>query len=262
MEVVNIILSSAPRLKIFHLSSNGQEPGIIFALAKNVLRAGRLPVVNISLDGAQELHDELKGVPGAFQKSLEAFKLLKSLKKGRYYLSCTISDHNIGHLDDFLAFLKEAVPWVSLSDIHFNVFHKSGHYYRNSDMDGLSCPDADLFEKYILHSKKGNGVRVFFDSCYMKGLRRYIQAGSQPLGCRALKSTCFISPEGEVYPCGIFDMPLGNLRDYAFDFRRIWNSDTALIALDRIDKLHCPGCWSPCEAYPAILGNIVRSFLL
>ena len=53
--------------------------------------------------------------------------------------------------------------------------------------------------------------------------------------------------------------PLGNLRENGFDLAAIWDGDQAVKLQGEIAKSKCPNCWTPCEAYQTVLGNLLRS---
>jgi radical SAM protein with 4Fe4S-binding SPASM domain len=72
----------------------------------------------------------------------------------------------------------------------------------------------------------------------------------------ALSSSIFIDPFWTVYPCSMFDEPIGNLRENGFDLGEIWNSKKSLEVLREIEEERCPHCWTPCEAYQTVLGNL------
>ena len=256
IEITRLIIKNAKGLSLFHISTNGQSPDKTYLLAKEILKSNLSFVVNIGLDGPKDINDELRGKRGAYSNSIEAFKLVKSLNRGYCYLSCTLSDYNIEYVDELLAGLIRDLPNFSPSDLHFNIFHKSGHYYKNEGIEGLSYLDFKKVKKYLMLSKNGNPIKKFLESRYMEGLSKYLGADKFPLKCQALRSSCFINPYGEVYPCGMYNRPIGNLRDYGHDLNRLWSSPNLPELRKRIENKACPGCWTPCEAYPAILGNL------
>ena len=102
MEIVKVIIKNSKKLLIFHISTNGQLPHKIFSVVKNILKKGLLPIVNISIDGPRKVNDYLRGKNSAYFNSIETFKMLKTFKKGFYYISCTISNYNIKYLDEIL----------------------------------------------------------------------------------------------------------------------------------------------------------------
>lgn len=256
LEIVGLIIKKARRLLVFHVSTNGQMPEKAFHLAEEILRLGVIPVINVSLDGPAEVNDRLRGVNGAYRRSIETFNALKKLRKGFYYLSCTISNRNALDLEDLLAGLKKDVRGFTYRDIHFNIFHRSSHYYRNQEADGFCGVDMRKIDRFFVLSRRGHFVKRFLEKEYLAGLRRYLEGERHFLTCQAMNASCFIDPYGNVYPCGMYDRPIGELSQIGFDLRRLWESPGALSARAAIEKTACPGCWSPCEAYPAILGRL------
>jgi hypothetical protein len=61
-----------------------------------------------------------------------------------------------------------------------------------------------------------------------------------------------------VFPCTIYEKKLGNLRNADFDLGRIWRSAEARTLQKEIWDYKCPQCWTPCEAYQSIMGNLLR----
>jgi MoaA/NifB/PqqE/SkfB family radical SAM enzyme len=258
IDIIRVIIKNSHRLAVFHMSSNGQLPERIFKAAKEVVAARLIPVVNISIDGPKIKNDELRGSKGAYLKSLESFKLLKSLKKGHYYLSCTISDFNIDYIPELIKTLDKEINNFSLSDLHFNVFHSSSHYYNNQEVYGLTRLKFDDIKLYLSLAKEGSFIKKLLEDKYIKGLNRYLNSGKQPVKCQALIASCFINPYGDVYPCGIYDRSIGNLKDSDYSLNKLWNNPAAIQAREAIESESCPGCWSPCEAYQSILGSLLR----
>ncbi len=256
LDIVKVIIKNAKKILILHISTNGQLPFKLMNLIKEVLRAGIIPVVNISIEAASALNDELRGVKGAYLNSLETFKILKGLRKGYYYLSCTISDHNIKHIPELIAELRKDIPFFSFSDLHFNIFYNSSHYFHNKDTVGLSSADIETVMSYLQLCKNGGFIKHFLETSYR---RMYIQSLKQSevsFKCQALRSMCFINPYGEVYPCTAYDKVMGNLQEYNYDLQKIWNQPHILKHCSEIKHNACRRCWGACEAYPSILGNM------
>lgn len=256
LEIVKAIIQSANKLLFFHISTNGQVTDKIVSMTEKILEHDLIPIVSISIDGPEEINDKLRGSDGASKRALETFRSLKKLSRGYYYLSCTISDYNIDYLEDFLAELKK-ISFFSFSDLHFNIFHRSRHYYKNQYVNGISRLEFKNIKKYMFLNKKGNFIKKFFADRYAKGLKKYLNQNRYPVKCQALKSSCFIDPCGNVYPCAMYDRPIGNLRDNNYNLNNIWQGIGLTRVRNDIANKRCPGCWTPCEAYPAILGDLI-----
>ncbi len=258
IEVIKAIIRNSNKIQIFHISTNGQLTEKVLLMAKEILKFGITPVINLSIDGPRDLNDQLRGVNGAFANSLETFKSLRKIAKGYYYISCTISNYNIHRIDDLLMELRKEIPAFNFADIHFNIFHSSSHYYNNIQVDGSVGLDLEVIKKYLTFSAKGNILKSFLENEYLKGLSRFMCGDKFPVKCQALNASCFIDPSGKVYPCGIYDKCVYSLNDFDYDLNRIWSNQDTLEARKKIESKACPGCWSPCEAYPAILGSLLR----
>jgi MoaA/NifB/PqqE/SkfB family radical SAM enzyme len=242
-----------------HITTNGQSPHKAQELAKEVLKRGIIPVINVSIDGPREVHDSLRGKPGAYDSGIETFRLLKALKRGHYFISCTISDYNVEHLDGLVTSLRTDIPGFSYSDLHFNLFHASPHYYQNDDVDSSLGKAYIALGRHLRKAVNGNFIKRMLEERYLRGLSAYLTSGRSPIRCQALGSTCFIDPYGNVYPCGMYGQVVGNLPECGYDMARLWNSEAASTVRSGIEREQCRGCWSPCEAYPALLGNLRRA---
>jgi radical SAM protein with 4Fe4S-binding SPASM domain len=112
--------------------------------------------------------------------------------------------------------------------------------------------DRHLVARGVPHS-----LHAVMESIYLVNLA-FVQRGEDSgIGCQALRSTMFVSPEGEVYPCHLYDRPLGNVRER--DVLALWRSAEVAAARRDIEALACGGCFSACEAYPAIAGAPVAT---
>lgn len=71
-----------------------------------------LDYIYLSTDGIGELHDRLRGRPGAFERVVRALRCFQEAKAGhvRPLLVCntTVSTHNVAHLSEIAAFAVEA----------------------------------------------------------------------------------------------------------------------------------------------------------
>ncbi len=149
---------------------------------------------------------------------------------------------------------------MTYDDFHVNIYH-SAPYYGNEELT-LSTQENNRLIQEINTYKALRGLKLhpisFLEHRYLKGVERYIRSGKTPIRCHALRSSCFLGPTGNVYPCSMYDRVLGKLRDYEYNLARIWHSDECKKVQHEIWNYQCPQCWTPCEAYQSILGDFFQ----
>ena len=110
-------------------------------------------------------------------------------------------------------------------------------------------------------ARSGNGHRPldFVEKRYLKLALDYLGSGRSPIPCRALSSSCFVNSDGTVYPCIMWNRMFGSLGETNGDLQATLAGQAANEARTAIAKGDCPGCWTPCEAIPAILADYLPS---
>jgi MoaA/NifB/PqqE/SkfB family radical SAM enzyme len=223
---------------------------------------GRL-MVTISLDGPKALHEEMRGLPGSFDRAIDTFQRLRAIKRGNFQtvIGMTLMAKNATRVDDTLAAIRRAIPDFKRTELHLNVGHESGHYFDNVGYP-VEQHHGDIL-RAIEHHRRANGSRIhpvmFLEDRYQALVSKYYETGKSPLPCTALSSSCFVDAYWNLFPCSIWSEPVGNLRDNAFDLRAMWDGERRrALRADVVDE-NCSHCWTPCEAYPTILGNLGRA---
>ena len=226
---------------------------------------GRL-MTTISIDGPKALHEELRGLPGSWDRGIETFRRLRGIKRSNYQavVGMTLMEKNAGRVDETIAAIRQVIPDFQQSELHLNVGHESGHYFNNVGQSGLGVSDhhAEILRAVDDHRRKtGSPLHPvkFLEDRYQALITKYYQTGRSPLPCTALLSSCFIDTYWNVYPCSIWDEKVGNLRESHFDLQEIWDSARRRKLREDVVNENCAHCWTPCEAYPTILGNLARA---
>lgn len=223
--------------------------------------------INISLDGFDKIHDRIRGVDGTYQKIIELFKKTKSLERKNnieIYFSYTASNYNKGKFIETIEHLKKDLEDLENGHVHYNIYNESSFYYKNCDNSKTENFNFSGILKEIdccleLH-KKRLSLPDALERKYLLGLKDFLLGKKPFLRCGALKSSCFIDPQGNVYPCIFFNKKIGNLRDHDYNIEKIWHNELAKQTREDDTLRKCPSCWTSCEAYQAILGNL-RKFL-
>jgi MoaA/NifB/PqqE/SkfB family radical SAM enzyme len=142
-------------------------------------------------------------------------------------------------------------------DFHFNLGMESGHYYRNLGAD-LRPPMA-VWEKLQRHRRRSIDPVSFLERAYQRRVPQFLRTGRSPVACTAVRASVFVDSQGVVYPCSIYDRPLGKLRENDYDLASVLHADEARRARTAVIEDTCPGCWTPCEAYQSLFAHFTRS---
>lgn len=262
--LVHAVLEHDRSLYLLNFPTTGWFGDRTVALVEGILRrgVGRL-MTTISIDGPLEVHDRMRGLPGSWDRAIDTLQRLRAIKRRNFQVvaGMTLVARNAALVDDTIAAIRRAVPGFAPSDLHLNIGHESSHYFDNAGAVGASATDA-VAAAIAAHRERTGGrlhpVR-FLEDRYQALVGSYYQDHRSPLPCTALASSCFIDPYWNVFPCSIWSRPVGNLRDASFDLQRLWSSAATRGARSAVAEGDCPHCWTPCEAYPTILGNLART---
>jgi MoaA/NifB/PqqE/SkfB family radical SAM enzyme len=262
LEVVLAALAAEPRLAVVDFPTTGQRTERIVADVSRIARAGvpRL-YVTVSLEGPPALHDRLRGRAGAFDRAIETFSALRRLRGVSAYLGFTLSEKNADALPAALAAVRARVRDLADREVHANVVTFSSHYYDNLAAGVARPSDPRRALAALLRSRRARPFSPtdWLESAYLSRVPRHVRTGRSPLPCKSLRASVFVGASGEVHPCTVYARPLGNA--YERPLPELLRSDVAEAARREIEEDRCPGCWSPCEAYQTVLGNLPRALV-
>ena len=263
-DVLIAVVEGWKRLAILHFPTNGFQTGAIVNVARQLAAAARgtMLVITVSLDGDEPLNDEIRGIRGGYRRQIETFNRLRELPGVQVAFGMTLSRYNVCALERTVEACRRECPGFTISDFHVNVAQVSDHYYANGEIGGGFAPDrgstVEALRRYRALKGMGRSLGGLVEGAYVRHLERYLQTGRTPMRCHALRSSCFVDPWGTVYPCITYSRPLGNLRDHEMALDPIWKGVDAVRAQGEIWDGECPQCWTACEAYQSILGNLLR----
>jgi len=247
------------------IPTNGFEPRKIYSETQKILERcpGAEIIVKVSIDGLEDVHDGIRGVKGSYERAVETFKLLKTLKeKNRRFragILCTISKINEDYLEDAFQFTdRELKPDVfGLNFIRGNV----------SDMD-IKNVEFQKYEKLyalILSGLRGNYFYKAYKKFVIRAIKRIIESRRYPFSCLAGRVSAVIDANLNVFPCEALSVDMGNLRDFGYDFKKLWFSPKAMSVRNYIDGKNCV-CTNECNIQnnsfftPAILAGILEGW--
>ncbi len=262
VEIAQAIIESVPELVLLDFPTNGYLTDRIVAWVGEIVGLNpRRLVVTVSLDGPRDVHDRMRGTQGSWRRSVETFRGLKGLGADRLqvFFGFTLSQYNAGMLERSIAEVGSLIPWIGHQDFHVNLAQVSSHYYVNPDFDPGSGPalEAEL-SRFWAEKPTGFHPVSILEHEYLRLARSYLLDGLTPLPCMAVTASCFIDPDGTIFPCAHYAKRLGNVADYGDDLDRLLSEPHVEELRREILSGKCPHCWTPCEAYQSIMGNLFR----
>jgi MoaA/NifB/PqqE/SkfB family radical SAM enzyme len=269
LERIALALDRHLDLDLIHITTNGFLTGRITGFLSEYGRKLSAPVqILVSLDGLEDLHNEIRGQPFAFRTALDTIGQIAAHRNEwgvKIAVNQTVVDERgIRQYDALHELLGELnVPH------HVVVAYAESATYSTEASQDLSPVssgtfrtanpiDPDLFRSFMDKVEAdtrelpwSNGVAKAY---YLKGIRNRVLHGRgvpNP-SCAALGGHMRIFPNGDVPTCQFNSKVVGNL--HTTDFDTCWNSAQALAGRAWVEK--CPGCWAECEVLPsAILGG-------
>lgn len=221
---------------IINIPTNGIQHAIIPGRIERVLQAAPNAevIVNLSLDGVGLKHDAVRGVRDNFARSLRTYAGLQELKS-RYKnftlgVHSVISNFNVDSFPELCEFVQnELKPDQYITEI--------AEERVELDTVGLGItPTAERYSVAIdtlvasLHDQRLSGVARItqaFRKQYYEIVKRTLREHKQIIPCMAGVASAQIAPNGDVWTCCIRAESMGNLRDFDYDFGKVWRTAKA-----------------------------------
>ncbi|MBF0139271.1 MAG: radical SAM protein [Magnetococcales bacterium] len=258
LEIVRIALFHCRHCCHFHVPTNAVDPQRTLNGVRKIIDCKpELFTLTISLDGPPSVHDRLRGIPGNWNAAMALYRELEGLQsnKFRIFFGFTLSPWNLGSFSATVTAVQQQFPKVGLKNFHMNLYHRSEHYYRTEGhappFPGGNAAIITEMEQFRKDVRWRLDPISILENRYLLRIREYLETKQSPLPCQALAGSLFLAADGTVYPCTMWNQPLGNLRRDGFSLPELLKSSHEIRAAVRGKK--CPGCWTPCEAYPSIL---------
>lgn len=284
VEVIQAFAEACPDLLLVHFPTNGIATKRILETVRRLRQtvAARL-IVTVSIDGPPELNDRLRGIRNDFAHAIDTFAALRmELGADNTYVGMTLHGHRASCgrtsselAEDTFAAINAALAekqqaTIDWGTFHMNIPHLSQHYYGNQASeakDGFGGSEhraeiAGALQLAATKSKAHSSLAMrAMERIYRAEAQRYLATGRTRIACSALLSTAYLSEKGEVYPCTIWDKPLGNVRKSGYALMPIIAEARRNGVRRAVAEGKCPNCWTPCEAHPAIMASPWRAGL-
>jgi MoaA/NifB/PqqE/SkfB family radical SAM enzyme len=254
LEIVRIAEKRNPHLALLSIPTNGSLPDIALKTVVRILEETEIPniYVTVSLDGDEQLHDQLRGVKGSWKKARKTYGLLNSLEDDRFkvLIEFTVSKYNAGQLKNAVDSFDTDYSQVVLTAAHSSHFYCTHHQHLH---EPSSVSQVNEFIELNNHLTP-EGI---ISSVYTRLLGKYLRNVPISLQCVSGRSSFFLDPYGVLYPCISFHKSFGNLKESSL--HHLLQGERAAAIVRQIKRGECSGCWTPCEAYQTILETFPKA---
>jgi MoaA/NifB/PqqE/SkfB family radical SAM enzyme len=234
---------------IINIPTNGLLVDRIVTSVEEIARDCRNTqiIINLSMDDIGERHDEIRGVPGNFDRLMETYRQLKEVGAPNLVVGIhtVVSKYNVDRI-------KEIADYVSRELKPDSFITEIAEERVELDTMGMDItPSADLYGAAIDHlsgvirAGKHRGISKItqaFRLDYYQLVKRTLVEKRQMIPCFAGLASAQIAPDGDVWMCCIRGESIGNLRDHGYDFKAVWRTEEAgrQRASIRRGECYCP----------------------
>ncbi len=234
--------------RFINIPTNGIQTAVIARIVSEILeRPGDYRLnVGVALDGVGENHDRVRGVPGNYEKALATLARLREIRgRDRRLALSVVTTVMRGNVADVRRLMHLAVEQWDVD------YHSLNLLRGNPAEAGLQPPTPEQFaEISALQLRLG---RRYFRGRYGQAgawlatlgrrlLNRYyareLEGQPKKISCNAGRVSCVIDANCDVYFCELLGK-VGNLKEYDWDFVRLWYGPEAEQLRRRVRSCHC-----------------------
>jgi MoaA/NifB/PqqE/SkfB family radical SAM enzyme len=230
------------------ITTNGTLTGPIVETTRFVLESDYLSSlsVQISLDGLEKCHDNIRGAKGSFRKAISTIMKLKKLKAHysgfQMKIALTVQKRNLPELKGFIEYLLPMNIPLCFNIVRgggFGVFDLPSSV--SSDFNPKDESDSflslnDIKTAYALLKKMSDSSSFHFWPFRQQKIWelsiQMLEENRSPISCYASAMESVLYSNGDVSFCEL-SKPFANIKGYGYNFAGLWKSDEA----DRMRKL-------------------------
>jgi len=248
-ELIDRLKKKLPNLKIVAFTTNCLTPNRVVKYAKYIKDNDLDPLITLSLDGDEKLHDEVRGVKGNYKKCLETYEMLKNEKILCHY-GITLSNKNYEFVKNDYHNYKDTMKAVTF--IHSEGIYNKANSYEDDEKIIKSL-------KIIDKNFKVNKLYEIIEKIHIKLSIKFLEQKREKniIPCDVLNSSIHIMQDGAVKPC-MFMEEIGNIKEN--NMLSFLKKDSTLEIKEKIKKDQCPKCWMNCYSPHSIVQSPIKSF--
>jgi MoaA/NifB/PqqE/SkfB family radical SAM enzyme len=254
-ELATMVCKST-RVGRYQIPTSGYRTDKILADTEKMLLANpNTPLrIDVSLDGPRDIHNEIRRIRDGYERAIETIAALTKLKRKHAHFDVgvitTISKSNQHVVAEMAALVETVHPageWM------INIARGASRDPAAIEVNPEAYREAHLLLQARIERGKYNGHSGHLAAKWLSAknaARREIiydivTGKREGGGCAAGAAAGVIHSDGEVRACEMLDDSMGNVRNFDYDLRRMWQSHGARALRDRIQTTRCQ-CTQEC----------------
>ncbi len=240
-ELIEIVVKTLPSVKNLYMISNGTIPSCTekaIAIKKICEKNNVKFTLSFSIDGFENVHDEMRGRKGTFKKLMHTVdEILKAPAQYCDYLNfiCTLTKKNIYYVNELEAFAKKIGITVSYNVATVHERLKNDVKYQEYSL--FTDEEAKMLAREFFYSKfRETNSKTYY------ALFRYL-CGSKPVRCAEcayLHNAITLTPNGDICYCATHSKALANAKNTNVDIEQVYYENKEYN--DYIKKNYCASC--------------------
>lgn len=232
------VFSNGNGLREIDVPTNGLLPERVYDTVREMLQQDNqtLVAVTLSLDGLEEIHDQIRGVAGNFAKVHTTYQRLTDLREELTQapllikVGTTLCNWNIRQIPELIQHVQKEMPAVD-----FHNFEIMRGEPKNNQVGPPAIADLENLRPHIFQAWRSYafyGRHHRLQSWLALGLKRYIfnlylemlRQEAQIIPCYAARTSAVVDAHRNVYFCELRE-PIGSLHDAPL--LELWHSAEA-----------------------------------
>lgn len=252
-EIARLLIENCSHLQHLGVTTNGLIPRLVVKSCESIAEACKHSNVTlnfaISLDGLEKIHNKVRGVPKAFEKTVQTIKLLRALQKKITFglgIHCTVTNVNVMGLYDFMKWGNhEGLPYgFALAEIRRRNLNENSNFL-------MTHEQMQFFLNFLEFLTKKQSSNYYY---WM--LHRMLKHGQKrQLTCPFAVEAVSVDPNGDVYYCTDSES-IGNIFERSIS--SIYYDEQNLKYRRWIEQNKCPSCLQDCLYRIALKKDLLK----
>jgi len=268
-EIVIMVKNACPRARVV-ISSNGFLTELVLLQMQKILKIKPDIGIAISIDGLDEMHNEIRGIPDGFERCMATIDGLKKMGMKNIRIGFTVTERNAEQLFAVYELTKKLGIQFTHSFAQSSDFYFGGK--QNDDFvdiaeesltEGMAVGDEcktsqhpfrellkNQYKSLIKSELKSWNFKKWVRAYFAYGMFNFITCKNPVLSNAPGRDFFFLDPDGVVYPSVVHNFKMGNIREVQ-NFEEFWFSKKVQIIKNQINASKLP-VWMICTARTAI----------